>query len=109
MLLFGNSNLFRPRLRKARKQKPMNQAGGTYTEFVEALKKTFQPYNELAEALEDMKKLHLGNSSITEHNSITCVPDRDEGFPSLNRLILGNVTLGPTEPDYPIQIPPKDS
>jgi Ty3 transposon capsid-like protein len=42
---------------------------GTYKEFVEALKKTFQPYNEPAEALENMKKLHLGDGSITEHNS----------------------------------------
>jgi hypothetical protein len=36
---------------------------------VEALKTTFQPYDEPAEALEDMKKLHLGDSSIMEHNS----------------------------------------
>jgi Retrotransposon gag protein/Zinc knuckle len=42
---------------------------GTYKEFVEALKRTFQPYDELAEALEDMKKLRLGDGSITEHNS----------------------------------------
>jgi hypothetical protein len=42
---------------------------GTYKEFVEALKKTFQPYDELAEALKDIKKLRLGDSSITEHNS----------------------------------------
>jgi hypothetical protein len=42
---------------------------GLYKEFVEALKKTFQPYDELAEALEDMKKLRLGDGSITEHNS----------------------------------------
>jgi FMN phosphatase YigB (HAD superfamily) len=40
-----------------------------YKEFVEALKRTFQPYDELAEALEDMKKLRLGDGSITEHNS----------------------------------------
>jgi Retrotransposon gag protein len=40
-----------------------------YKEFVEALKKMFQPYDELAEALEDMKKLRLGDGSITEHNS----------------------------------------
>jgi Retrotransposon gag protein/Zinc knuckle len=40
-----------------------------YKEFVEALKKTFQPYDKPAQALEDMKKLHLGDSSITEHNS----------------------------------------
>jgi hypothetical protein len=29
----------------------------------------FQPYDEPAEALEDMKKLRLGDGSITEHNS----------------------------------------
>jgi Retrotransposon gag protein len=40
-----------------------------YKEFVEALKKTFQPYDKPAEALEDMKRLCLGDSSITEHNS----------------------------------------
>jgi hypothetical protein len=42
---------------------------GTYREFVEALKQTFQPYDKPAEALEDMKKLRLTDSSITEHNS----------------------------------------
>jgi hypothetical protein len=42
---------------------------GTYKSFVEALKKAFQPYDEPAEALEDMKKLHLGDNSIMEHNS----------------------------------------
>jgi Retrotransposon gag protein len=42
---------------------------GMYKEFVDALKKTFQPYDEPAEALEDMKKLCLGDGSITEHNS----------------------------------------
>jgi hypothetical protein len=42
---------------------------GNYKEFVEALKKMFQPYDELAEALEDMKKLRLGDGSIAEHNS----------------------------------------
>jgi Retrotransposon gag protein/Zinc knuckle len=42
---------------------------GSYKEFVEAFKKTFQPYDEPAEALEDIKKLHLGDGSITEHNS----------------------------------------
>jgi Retrotransposon gag protein len=41
---------------------------GTYKEFVEALKKTFQPYNEPVKALEDMKKLRLTDGSITEHN-----------------------------------------
>jgi Retrotransposon gag protein len=42
---------------------------GTYKEFVEALKKTFQPYDEPAEALKDIKKLRLGDGSIMEHNS----------------------------------------
>jgi Retrotransposon gag protein len=42
---------------------------GTYKEFVEALKKTFQPYDEPAEALEDIKKLRPGDGSITKHNS----------------------------------------
>jgi Ty3 transposon capsid-like protein len=42
---------------------------GTYKKFVDALKKTFQPYNEPAEALEDIKKMCLGDSSIMEHNS----------------------------------------
>jgi Ty3 transposon capsid-like protein len=42
---------------------------GSYKEFVEALKKTFQLYDEPAEALEDMKKLRLGDGSIMEHNS----------------------------------------
>jgi hypothetical protein len=36
---------------------------------MEALKQTFQPYDKPAEALKDMKKLHLGDGSITEHNS----------------------------------------
>jgi Retrotransposon gag protein len=42
---------------------------GTYKNFVEALKQTFQPYDKPAKALEDIKKLWLGNNSITEHNS----------------------------------------
>jgi hypothetical protein len=42
---------------------------GTYKDFVEALRRTFQPYDKPGEALEDMKKLHLGDNSITEHNS----------------------------------------
>jgi hypothetical protein len=41
----------------------------TYQGFVDALKKTFQPYNEPAEALENIKKLWLGDNSIMEHNS----------------------------------------
>jgi Retrotransposon gag protein len=41
---------------------------GTYKGFLDALKKTFQPYDELAKALDDIKKLCLGDNSITEHN-----------------------------------------
>jgi hypothetical protein len=41
----------------------------TYKDFVEALKRTFQPYDKPAEALEDMKKLRLNDNSIMEHNS----------------------------------------
>jgi Ty3 transposon capsid-like protein len=42
---------------------------GIYKDFIESLKKMFQPYNKLAEALKDIKKLHLNNNSIMEHNS----------------------------------------
>jgi Retrotransposon gag protein len=42
---------------------------GTYKEFVKALKKRFQPYDEPGKALEEIKKLRLGDGSITEHNS----------------------------------------
>jgi Ty3 transposon capsid-like protein len=42
---------------------------GTYKDFVEALKKMFQPYDEQVEALEDMKKLCPNDNSIMEHNS----------------------------------------
>jgi Retrotransposon gag protein len=41
----------------------------TYKDFVEALRKMFQPYDKPAEALKDMKKLRLGDNSIMEHNS----------------------------------------
>jgi hypothetical protein len=41
---------------------------GTYKGFLDALKKNFQPYDKLAKALDDMKKLCLGDNSITEHN-----------------------------------------
>jgi Retrotransposon gag protein len=65
-LLSGNSNLSKQRLKKVKTDEP---SWRTYKEFVEALKKMFQPYNKPAEALEDMKKLRLGDGSIMEHNS----------------------------------------
>jgi Retrotransposon gag protein len=57
------------KIKESEEVKTDEPSWGTYKEFIEALKKTFQPYDELAEALKDMKKLHLGDSSITEHDS----------------------------------------
>jgi hypothetical protein len=57
------------KIEESKEAKTDKPSWGTYKEFVEALKKTFQPYDEPAEALEDMKKLCLGDSSIMEHNS----------------------------------------
>jgi hypothetical protein len=41
----------------------------TYKDFVEALKKRFQPYDKPTKALEDMKRLCLNDNGIMEHNS----------------------------------------
>jgi hypothetical protein len=57
------------KIEEHKEQKTEKPNWGTYKNFVEALKKTFQPYDEPTEALEDMKKLHLNDNSITEHNS----------------------------------------
>jgi Retrotransposon gag protein len=57
------------KIKESKEAKTDEPNWGTYKEFVEALKKTFQPYDEPAEALEDMKKLRLGDGSIMEHNS----------------------------------------
>jgi Retrotransposon gag protein len=57
------------KIEESKEAKTDKPSWGTYKEFVEALKKTFQPYDEPAEALEDMKKLRLGDGSIMEHNS----------------------------------------
>jgi hypothetical protein len=57
------------KIEESEEAKSNEPSWGTYKKFVEALKKTFQPYDEPAEALEDMKKLCLGDGSITEHNS----------------------------------------
>jgi hypothetical protein len=76
---------------------------GTYKEFVEALKKTFQPYDEPGKALEEMKKLRLGDNSIIEHNVLSpSITNRDERFPSVNGSIPRNASLGLTKPDYSI-------
>jgi Retrotransposon gag protein len=83
---------------------------GTYKEFIEALKKTFQPYDKPGEALEEMKKLRLGDGSITEHNSRFCLLVSQIGMkdPGANRSIPRNASLGLTEPDYSIRTPPEN-
>jgi Retrotransposon gag protein len=57
------------KIEESEEAKTNEPSWGTYKDFIEALKETFQPYNEPAEALEDMKKLRLGDGSIMEHNS----------------------------------------
>jgi Retrotransposon gag protein/Zinc knuckle len=57
------------KIEESKEAKTDEPSWGTYKKFVEALKKTFQPYNEPAEALKDMKKLRLDDGSITERNS----------------------------------------
>jgi Ty3 transposon capsid-like protein len=57
------------KIEESKEAKTDEPSWGTYKDFIKALKKTFQPYDKLAKALEDMKKLRLGDGSITEHNS----------------------------------------
>jgi Retrotransposon gag protein len=83
---------------------------GNYKEFVEALKKTFQPYDEPAEALEDIKKLHLGDSSITEHNSrfqlLMCQTGMKDS-PALTDLYRETLPWGLQSPIIRSEHPPK--
>jgi hypothetical protein len=83
---------------------------GSYKEFVEALKKTFQPYDKLAEALEDMKKLHLGDSSIMEHNSKFHLLVSQTGMkdsPALTDLYRETLPWGLQSPIICSEHPPK--
>jgi Retrotransposon gag protein len=83
---------------------------GTYKEFVEALKKTFQPYDEPAEALEDMKKLRLGDSSITEHNSkfrLLVSQTEMKDSPALTDLYRETLPWGLQSPIIRSEHPPK--
>jgi Retrotransposon gag protein len=83
---------------------------GSYKEFVEALKKTFQPYDEPAEALEDMKKLRLGDSSITEHNSRFRLLVSQTGMkdsPALTDLYRETLPWGLQSPIIRSEHPPK--
>jgi Ty3 transposon capsid-like protein/Zinc knuckle len=83
---------------------------GTYKEFVEALKKTFQPYDEPAEALEDMKKLRLGDGSITEHNSKFRLLVSQTGMkdsPALTDLYRETLPWGLQSPIIRSKHPPK--
>jgi Ty3 transposon capsid-like protein len=83
---------------------------GTYKEFVDALKRTFQPYDEPAEALEDMKKLRLGDGSITEHNSrfrllVSMTGMKDS--PALTDLYRETLPWGLQSPIIRSEHPPK--
>jgi Retrotransposon gag protein len=83
---------------------------GSYKEFVEALKKTFQPYDELAEALEDMKKLRLGDGSIMEHNSRFRLLVSQTGMkdsPALMDLYRETLPWGLQSPIIQSEHPPK--
>jgi Retrotransposon gag protein len=83
---------------------------GSYKEFVEALKKTFQPYDEPAEALEDMKKLRLGDGSITEHNSRFRLLVSQTGMkdsPALTDLYRETLPWGLQSPIIRSEHPPK--
>jgi Retrotransposon gag protein/Zinc knuckle len=83
---------------------------GMYKEFVDALKRTFQPYDEPAKALEDIKKLRLGDGSITEHNSrfrllasMTGIKDS----PALTDLYRETLPWGLQSPIIRSEHPPK--
>jgi Ty3 transposon capsid-like protein len=81
-----------------------------YKEFVEALKKKFQPYDEPAEALEDMKKLRLGDGSITEHNSKFRLLVSQTGMkdsPALTDLYRETLSWGLQSPIIRSEHPPK--
>jgi Retrotransposon gag protein/Zinc knuckle len=83
---------------------------GNYKEFVEALKKMFQPYDKPAEALEDMKKLRLGDSSITEHNSRFRLLVSQTGMkdsPALTDLYQETLPWGLQSPIIRSKHPPK--
>jgi hypothetical protein len=83
---------------------------GTYKEFVEALKNTFQPYDKPGEALEEMKKLRLGDGSITEHNSrfrllVSQIGMKDS--PALTDLYRETLPWGLQSPIIQSKYPPK--
>jgi hypothetical protein len=83
---------------------------GTYKELVDALKKTFQPYDKLVKALEDMKKLHLGDSSIMEHNSRFQLLVSQTGMkdsPALMDLYRETLPWGLQSPIIQSEHPPK--
>jgi hypothetical protein len=83
---------------------------GTYKEFIEALKKTFQLYDKPGKALEEMKKLHLGDGSITEHNSrfrllVSQIGMKDS--PALTDLYQETLPWGLQSPIIRSEHPPK--
>jgi Zinc knuckle len=70
----------------------------------------FQLYDEPAEALEDMKKLRLGDSSIMEHNSRFCLLVSQTGMkdsPALTDLYRKTLPWGLQSPIIRSEHPPK--
>jgi Retrotransposon gag protein len=83
---------------------------GTYKEFVEALQNTFRPYDEPGEALEEIKKLRLGDGSIMEHNSrfrllVSQIGMKDS--PALTDLYRETLPWGLQSPIIQSEHPPK--
>jgi hypothetical protein len=77
---------------------------------VEALQNTFRPYDEPGEALEEMKKLRLGDGSITEHNSrfrllVSQIGMKDS--PALTDLYRETLPWGLQSPIIRSEHPPK--
>jgi Retrotransposon gag protein len=98
------------KIEESEEAKTNEPSWGTYKEFVEALKKTFQPYDKPAKALEDMKKLHLGDGSIMEHNSRFQLLMSQTGmkdFPALTDLYQETLPWGLQSPIIRSEHPPK--
>jgi Retrotransposon gag protein len=98
------------KIEESKEAKTNKPSWGTYKDFIEALKKTFQPYDEPAEALNDMKKLCLYNGSITEHNSRFRLLVSQTGMkdsPALTDLYRETLPWGLQSPIIRSEHPPK--
>jgi Retrotransposon gag protein/Zinc knuckle len=109
-LLYGNQQFIQTKIEESVEAKMDEPSWGNYKEFVEALKKTFQPYDKPAEALEDIKKLCLGDGSITEHNSKFRLLMSQTGMkdsPALTDLYRETLPWGLQSPIIRSEHPPK--